>query len=261
MITENFVEINSIKINYTIFNSEFISENKPFLVFLHEGLGSIGQWKDFPEIISTKSKLPAMVYDRYGYGKSDKLKEERADDYLHTEAFHYLPEILTQLKISNKLILFGHSDGGSIALLFASAFPEKTQAVISEAAHVFIEQISIAGALKAKDDFESGKLKDALRKYHADNTESMFAGWVNKWSSMDFFDWNIEEALPKITAPVLVIQGRKDQYGTCEQVKSILNNTSGHSEPLIFDDCGHTPHFEKKDLVIDKVLKFVGNYK
>ncbi|MEA3497370.1 MAG: alpha/beta hydrolase [Bacteroidota bacterium] len=250
-----FIFINNNKINYHFINKDYISENSPILLFLHEGLGSIEQWNDFPALLSKQTKLPALLYDRYGHGKSEKLKEKRKVDYLHTEAFEYLPMLLKKLKINNKLILFGHSDGGSIALLFASKFKNKTAGIITEAAHVFVEEITLKGIEEAKKKFEIIKL--LIEKYHGQNTEPMFYNWADRWLSNDFRNWNIENDLKKITCPALAIQGKKDKYGTKKQVESIVNNINKNAKALLIPNCGHNPHLEKQEYVLKKTLRFI----
>jgi pimeloyl-ACP methyl ester carboxylesterase len=160
--TSGFITANSREIYYEFHNLQFRSQNKPILVFLHEGLGSCAQWKDFPKEISDKTELPMLIYDRYGYGKSEMLNELRDNDYMDIEGFDSLTDLLKNLNITEKVILVGHSDGGTIALLFASKYPEKVLGVITEADHIFCEEITYRGFRATLKQFESGVLKRVL---------------------------------------------------------------------------------------------------
>lgn len=226
------------------------------LVFLHEGLGSIGQWRDFPEALCRAVGLPGLVYDRLGYGGSDPLLEKRRAEYLHEEAFSSLPEVLQRCGI-RRAFLVGHSDGGSIALLFAAVHPGMTAGVITEAAHVFVEDVTIAGIREAVRAYEQGRLKEKLARYHGGNTEGAFRGWSDTWLCADFRNWNLEEYLPSITAPVLAIQGLDDPYGTPAQVEAITSQTGGPSKGLIIPDCGHIPHIEARQKVLAAMAAFI----
>ena len=244
------------KINYEFINKSYETKDKPFLVFLHEGLGSIKQWKKFPILLSNKLGYPALLYDRYGYGKSEPLKESRETNFMDDEALKALPEILEALNI-NKTILIGHSDGGTIALIYASVIKERVICVITEAAHVFVEKESIDGVRSAIRAYKKGILKRFLHSFHKNNTESMFYGWADIWLSMDFRDWNIKNILPGIVAPVLAIQGKNDEYGTINQVNLILKNVSGPAESLLIENCGHIPHFQAEEKVLNKMTEFI----
>lgn len=254
------IEIDGKKINYFICNEEFLNEDKPLLVFLHEGLGSIRQWKDFPASLSEKTGLSALLYDRYGYGDSDILTEKRNTDYISIEASLYLPELLRKLNLSRKIILFGHSDGATIALYFASLFPERTIGLISESAHTFIEDVSIKGVSATRESFIYGNsLRKKLEKYHRDNTIPMFFGWADLWSDPSSKKWNMFKELKNITSPVFVIQGDTDEYGSRKQVDEIKKRVSADCDILYLKDCGHIPHFQAKDLVLQKSFEFINN--
>ncbi|HYQ91612.1 MAG TPA: alpha/beta hydrolase, partial [Candidatus Competibacteraceae bacterium] len=158
----------------------------PTLVFLHEGLGSIGQWKDFPAQLCQACALPGLVYERWGFGRSEPLTEPRRDDYLDYEAFDSLPAVLERCGITEPPILIGHSDGGTIALLFAAAFPERPRAIITEAAHVFIEEVTLNGIRAAKELYKTTDLRRRLALYHGPNTDAVFRGWADTWLREDF---------------------------------------------------------------------------
>lgn len=230
----------------------------PTLVFLHEGLGSIGQWRDVPALASDRTGLPALVYDRWGHGGSDPLDGPREVRYLHDEALTSLPEILKQLAIE-KAILIGHSDGGSIALIFASVYPEKAMGVITEAAHVFVEERTLTGLREALRIFETTNLRDRLSRYHGDKTEALFRGWADIWLAESFRSWNIEEYLPGIRSPLLAIQGEQDEYGSPAQVEAIVSQVSGPATGLILPGCGHIPHHQARARVLAEIIRFIAS--
>ena len=229
----------------------------PTLVFLHEGLGSIGQWRGFPAQLCASTGLPGLVYERWGFGGSEPLTGPRPKDYLHREAQDSLPDVLAACDIADPPILFGHSDGGSIALLFAAAHPDRTMAVISEAAHVFVEEVCLAGIRVAGAAYERGDLRKGLHRYHGVNTDAMFRGWHDTWLHSDFRDWNIEPELRQIVCPTLIIQGADDEYGTRAQVDAIATGVSGPKEILWLSGCAHVPHHQAREAMLDTVGRFI----
>lgn len=229
----------------------------PTLVFLHEGLGSIALWKDFPSRLCTRLGLPGLVYDRWGYGQSEPLDRPRTTTYLHDEARIFLPAVLRELGIE-RCILVGHSDGGSIALLFAASFPAVTAAIVTEAAHVFVEEITLAGIRAAGVAYATTDLPHRLARYHGDKTDGIFRAWHDGWCSTEFRGWNIEAELPRITCPTLVLQGADDEYGTPAQVEAIASGVGGPVESVLLPGCGHTPHQQAAAHVLDLIAGFVG---
>ncbi len=244
--------------------AEFILPNgdaatgTPTLVFLHEGLGCIDAWGDFPATLAKATRLPALVYERWGYGKSDPLPiiGARSPRYLHDEALITLPDVLAHYSI-DAVIIIGHSDGGSMALIFAAVYPDKVRGLITEAAHVFVEDVSISGIRRAVEAYETTDLKKKLTRYHGDNTESAFHGWADTWLSSQFRNWNIEEYLPKITAPLFVIQGADDRYGTSAQMESIAGQVNGPVRKWLIPGCGHAPHIEARETVLQEMKTFI----
>jgi len=230
------------------------------LVFLHEGLGSIGQWRDFPRLLAEASGLGALVYERYGFGGSDPLQELRDRHYLEQEAHDTLPELLTLCGVTAP-ILIGHSDGGTIALMYAARFPDHPRGVISEAAHVFVEEASLSGIHEAVKVFESGDLREKLVRFHGDRTDTMFRGWSDTWLMPDFREWNILNSLAGIRAPLLAIQGNDDEYGTGAQLQAICDRVSGRVESLMIPECGHIPHQQAREAVLPAMIRFIGQLK
>lgn len=242
-------------LNYNWVNKT--NDTKRVVLFLHEALGSIGQWKDFPELLCKELHLPGIVYERQGHGKSPALTEKRRSDYLHKYAWNELPSFLEPLISTfeiEEIILVGHSDGGTIALLHAAKFPEKIKAVITMAAHVINESETIAGIQPAVDAYQSGKL-NGLRKYHGEKTETLFYAWADIWRSPAFKNWDITQDIKSICAPVLAIQGSDDQYGTIEQLELIAKNTN--AETTLIEDCEHHPHLEKSNTCIELIRNFM----
>jgi pimeloyl-ACP methyl ester carboxylesterase len=233
---------------------------EPVVMFLHEGLGSALLWRDFPARMADRLGLPGFVWSRYGFGGSTVLAEERSVEYLHHEALEALPELRATLGLDD-VILFGHSDGGSIALLHAgtggAAGKWPVRGVIAEAPHVFVEDETIAGIEEAKVAWETTDLPQKIGRHHTDG-EKTFMGWNATWLKPEFRDWNMEEYLPGITAPVLVIQGEGDEYGTKRQLDAIAGQVSGPAETMMLPDCGHSPHRDQPGLVMDATARFVG---
>jgi pimeloyl-ACP methyl ester carboxylesterase len=233
---------------------QWIEGRDPALVFLHEGLGSIRQWRDFPERVAQVTGCRVLLYDRYGYGRSEVLREARVTtDFMHREALTFLPAILAELNIRNP-VLVGHSDGGSIALIHASGRP--VRGVVTMAAHVFVEEICVTSISKANAGFETSGLKQALGKYHTDPAKT-FHLWADAWLDPAFRDWNIESFLPGIRCPVLAIQGEQDEYGTMAQLEAIRRQVSGPCQLLKLPGCGHAPHKDKPEEALRAVRDFV----
>jgi pimeloyl-ACP methyl ester carboxylesterase len=252
-----YIQIDKVNIYYEFIDKHLLLESRPLLIFLHEGLGSIAQWKDFPAMLCEKIKCPALLYDREGHGKSDELKNVRYNEFMHIQAQKVLPELFKQLEIEqyNK-ILIGHSDGGSIAIIHAGSFHENIIGIITEASHQFIEDISVQGIREAVKQFEKGKLKDLLYKYHGEKTSSMFYGWATIWLQPEFRIWNIEEYVKKINIPFLAVQGTEDQYGSFAQLESIKKHFLKSDINHILN-CGHIPHLQAKDFVLNLMADFI----
>ena len=233
-------------------------EGKPALVFLHEGLGSIRQWRDFPAKLAEATGCRALVYDRYGYGQSDVLAEpRRCVRFMHDEAVVALPEFLSELRIENP-ILVGHSDGASIALIHAGA-GHSARGVVAMAPHVFIEPLCLSSIVKAADAFENTALAARLGRYHRDARKT-FYGWADVWLDPQFMGWDIRtDYLPGVRCPVLAIQGYEDEYGTMAQLDEIERRVSGPCELLKLHECGHAPFRDQPQAVLAKARSFIEN--
>ncbi len=226
----------------------------PTLVFLHEGLGSISQWRDFPARIAEATGLPAIVYARYGHGQSEVLQQPHGVDFMHREALEFLPELLRQLGMERP-ILIGHSDGASIALIHAGS-GNPLRGLVAMAPHVFVEDISIEGIVAAKQAFETTDLPQKLERHHRDPVKT-FYGWNDVWLAPAFRGWNIESFLPAIRCPLLVLQGYGDEYGTMAQVDAIARQAGGPVAVLKLAQCGHFPHQDQPEIVAKAVMDFV----
>ncbi|MCX7962552.1 MAG: alpha/beta hydrolase [Burkholderiales bacterium] len=225
------------------------------LVFLHEGLGSIRQWRDFPARLAEATGWRALVYDRYGYGQSDVLAEPRVGtDFMHREALETLPALLAALAIERP-VLVGHSDGASIALIYAGS-GRPLGGLVAMAPHVFVEDVSIASIEAARRQFETTDLRARLAKYHRDPVKT-FRLWNDVWLDPEFRGWNIESYLPGIRCPVLVIQGEEDEYGTMAQVEAIRRQVSGPCEVLALGACRHAPHRDQPERTLAAIADFV----
>ena len=229
--------------------------DQPVIVMLHEGLGSIALWKDFPEKLAARTGCAVLVYSRYGHGNSDKLMEKRPVNFMHHEAEVVLPELLDKLAIERPILL-GHSDGGSISIIFAGKYPERPRALILQAPHVFVEDLSVASITQAKVNYETTDLRQKLSRYHA-HVDATFWGWNDIWLDPNFRSWNIEEYLAAIRRPVLCIQGEEDEYGTRAQVEAIAKQAP-QTEIMMLPHCKHSPHRDQPEKTLDSIAEFVG---
>lgn len=232
--------------------------NRPPLVFLHEGLGSVAMWRDFPARVAHATGARTLVYSRYGYGQSDPLTAPQQTDYMHREALVTLPELLDALEIERP-VLIGHSDGASIALIHAGGAGCRkggpVAGVIALAPHVFVEELSIRSIEAAKVAYTTTDLAQKLSRYHRD-ADKTFWGWNDIWLSPNFRAWNIEACLPRITCPLLAIQGEDDEYGTTQQLDAIVAGTAD-AELLMLADCRHSPHKDQPEAVLKAVSEFL----
>ncbi|PWN66591.1 alpha/beta fold hydrolase [Chryseobacterium oncorhynchi] len=239
---------------YIEYNKPF--ENRPTIVFLHDSLGSVELWRDFPVKLSEATKCNVLAYDRLGYGKSNPMStHERPVNYMELEA-DLLNDLLAELNINNT-ILFGHSDGGTIALITAAKYPKRVEVVICEAGHIFVEDVTLKGVYDAWEAYKTTNLPERLKKYHGDKVEMLFKAWIETWTRDDYKNWNIEYLLKDITCPLLFIQGEADEYGTLDQVEKTVSQVSGSAEKYIIPQIGHTPHKEAPELVLEKVTGFI----
>ena len=242
---------------------EFVGSNdraKPLMIFLHEGLGSVSMWRDFPARLCDAFGCRGLVYSRPGYGQSTprEATEKWGVNFMHVQAREVLPALLDALRIDvfkNPPHLFGHSDGGSIALIHAASFPKNVASIIVAAPHTFVEKLSVDSIAKTRDVYLNTDLKSKLSRHHRD-PDSAFWGWNDIWLDPAFLAWDINALLPNITCPVLAIQGMDDEYGTMAQIDNIAAALPA-ATLLKLPSCGHSPHRDQPDAVINAVRQFL----
>ncbi|MBL8691169.1 MAG: alpha/beta hydrolase [Rhodospirillaceae bacterium] len=248
-----FVTVNGTRLEYQLIDSS--QGRNDTLVFLHEGLGSVAGWRDYPAKIAAATGWRVLAYSRRGYGQSDPITGPRAVDFMHDEGRIVLPALLDQLGIDRPMLI-GHSDGGSISLIHAGGTDRPIRGVVTLAAHVFVEDLTIAGIVDAKKAFETTDLRQRLGRIHKD-VKSAFWGWNDIWLHPDFRAWNIEAFLPTIRCPVLAIQGVDDQYGTPAQVDAIVRGVGTKGRGLMIENCRHAPHREAEAATTRAIVDFV----
>lgn len=256
MTQANFIELSGGHIEYRWSGPALVEADRPAVVLLHEGLGCVDLWRDFPDQLADELSCRVLSYSRYGYGRSAPCALPRPTRYMHDEGLHVLPELLAALGV-RRHILVGHSDGGSIALINAGAAArEGLIGMVTMAAHIFNEPINTVAINQAQKAFNSGKLRDALRKYHGENTDCAFRGWSEAWLSDGFQSWNLEEFLPGVRVPSLIMQGEDDEYGTSAQVNGIMDGLTGDKEALMLPACGHSPHRDQPEMTLGAIRRF-----
>jgi pimeloyl-ACP methyl ester carboxylesterase len=231
---------------------EQIAGDEPALVFLHEGLGSVALWRDFPARLASATGRRALIYSRAGHGQSDVPSLPRTPRFMHEEALEVLPELLRVAGIENP-VLVGHSDGGSIALIHASAHP--VSGLVLLAPHVFVEDLSVTSIEESRETFETTDLRERMGRYHRD-AERTFRLWNDIWLAPEFRSWNIEDVLGAVTAPVLLIQGEHDQYGTLAQIDAIERGVRGPVDRAVLD-CRHAPQVEAPEETLVAATAFI----
>jgi len=229
----------------------------PTLVFLHEGLGCAAMWRDFPARLAAATRCGALVYSRLGYGRSGPCPLPRPVRYMHEEGLEVLPELLEVAQI-RQCVLVGHSDGGSIAIIYAGGTPAAPlRGLITEAAHVFCEDMTLRSIREAGEMYRKGSLRSKLERYHGDNTDCAFRGWHDAWLHPDFRPWHLGEYLPGIEVPMLILQGEDDPYGTAAQVEAIRSQVGAAAQVLMLPGCGHCPHREQPDAALEAMAGFI----
>jgi pimeloyl-ACP methyl ester carboxylesterase len=253
-VTAGFVDVDGVRLEYE--RIEGRNKAAPPLVLLHEGLGSVAMWRDFPARIAASTGAETIVYSRRGYGRSAKLATPRTVDYMHAEAREVLPQLLAQLGVKHP-VLIGHSDGASIALLYASARLPAAGLVLM-APHVFVEDVTVTSIAAAREAYRTTDLKTRLGRYH-DDPDGAFRGWNDIWLDPAFRAWNIESCVPDIAAPMLLIQGENDEYGTSAQVEMIRRLSKARCDVALLPNCGHSPQRDQPDRTIALVTDFIGS--
>lgn len=233
---------------------------RPLIVFLHEGLGSVSMWRDFPQRLCAAANCRGLVYSRPGYGRSTPRAADEAwgPDFMHRQALQVLPALLRALGIDSlqhKPWLFGHSDGGSIALLHAANFPDRVAGSIVLAPHIEVEDLAVAGIAQTRQAYLATDLRSRLARHH-DDPGSAFWGWNDIWLHSDFRAWSIASEIAAITGPLLAVQGLDDEYGTLEQIRGIARRVP-QTQLLELPACGHSPHRDQPEPLIAAAAAFI----
>ena len=243
------------KIEYQRFDPPETTPDAPAIVMLHEGLGSVALWKDLPRELAAATGAPVIAYSRFGYGSSDAPPAPYGALEMHRrEALDVLPEVLRHLDISRP-ILFGHSDGASIALIYGGAAPQALAGIVVLAPHVFVEDMCLVSISRAREIYLATDMRQRLRRYH-DDPDRAFWLWNDVWLDPAFRSWDIESVLSAINCPVLAIQGWQDEYGTMEQLDRLVRAIP-QAEQLRLSECGHSPHRDQPMAVLDATARWI----
>ncbi|MGE5168943.1 MAG: alpha/beta fold hydrolase [Rudaea sp.] len=232
----------------------------PLVVFLHEGLGSLAMWKDYPQSLCDDGGFRGLVFSREGYGRSTPRRpgERWPVDFMERQAREVLPRLFARLQVGHEGArpwLLGHSDGGSIALIYAATFPEQVAGVVAVAPHIFVEDVSIASIEAARDAYRLTDIKARLARYH-DDPDSAFWGWNDVWLDPRFRGWSIEAMLDRLQCPILAVQGADDEYGTLAQIEAIRRHAP-QAELAVLANCGHSPHRDQPEALTRVVVDFI----
>ncbi len=254
MSQTSFWQIHGQSIEYRLWGQQFRAQ--PLYLLLHEGLGCVALWRDFPARLSEALEAPVLAYSRRGYGHSTPIELPRPVSYMHDEAELWLPAIVDQLQ-AETIRLIGHSDGASISLIYLAGDHHRggarVDAAFCLAPHVFVEDLTIDCIRAAADKYATTDLPERLRRYHYHNTDNAFRGWSDAWLNPEFRHWDLTPLLPRIDTPLCVIQGENDEYGSADQPHTIARLTSGSCELAFLPDCAHAPQFDQPDKTIELI--------
>lgn len=258
-IDQGYLTVDSLEVYYELYKQNAQKKAKYTLVLLHDSLGCVTLWRDWPSYFAAHLECDVLVYDRVGYGKSQRMPTVvRSLDYLNNEAT-FLDKMLDVLDIK-RVCLFGYSDGGSIALLYGALFPLKTKGIICIAGHIFVEQITIDGVSEFKQIFLNSDLPARLEKYHPNKVQDVVDAWVDTWTSERFKNWSVEHLMDGIVSPLLFIQGDMDQYGSLDQITRTLARVKGVNLSKIYPGATHNVHKEKAKEIRTETLEFINQY-
>ena len=245
-----FTEVDGVRLETRIIPG---SAAKPWLVFLHEGLGSVSMWRDFPDKLARRLDMPALIYSRRGYGQSDGIDGPRDVDFMHREALDVLPQLMAMRGIGRALLI-GHSDGASIGLIYAAQHPGRVAGAVLMAPHVFVEPVSQQSIAKITETYERSDLRARLARHHA-RVDDAFLGWSRIWLDPRFRTWSLGAECARLGVPTLLIQGEDDEYGTLAQLDAIEQSAPVQPRRLVLANCGHTPWRDRENEVIEAIVK------
>ena len=253
--TDEFIEISGKKLECRWFGPQ--PDEAPTIVALHEGLGCVSLWRDFPDKLSKAAGMGVFVYSRAGYGRSDPADLPRPITYMHDEATETLPAVLDAIGFERGL-LFGHSDGASIAAIYTGSIEDhRVRGLVLLAPHFFVEDVTIQSIDEANRDYESGDLRKKLGVFHGDNVDCAFKGWADAWLNPEFREWSIEDCIAHIRVPTQIVQGNDDKYGTRAQIDLAQDEAYSPVDAVFVDDCGHAPHLEKPEETLAATMEFI----
>ncbi len=238
---------------------ELMTTNTP-IILLHDSLGCVALWRDFPEVLALRLCRPVIAYDRLGFGQSTARSELPTVNFIQEEAEVFFPPLRSGLGITD-FAIFGHSVGGAMALLIAASSGSSCQAVVTEAAQPFVEPLTLSSIQEGKEQFSQSEQLNRLMKYHGEKSRWVVDAWTDVWLSPAFSSWSLEADLGKVWCPVLAIHGELDEYGSVEFPRCIVNGIKGRGELLILEGCGHVPHRERPDEVLLRVSQFIDTEK
>ena len=257
MMTQTWIQTDHGRLFARTWNGEQPgSSGKTPLVLLHDSLGCVELWRDFPQRLSQASGRRVVAYDRLGFGRSDPHPGRLRNDFVQSEAREALPALLGQLGISN-FVAFGHSVGGGMAVACASEFQSQCRALITESAQSFVEERTLSGIRVAKQQFEQEGQLERLRRYHGDKAEWVLSAWIDTWLAPQFAQWNLDADLPRVHCPALIIHGADDEFGSVRHPERIAALVQGPTTIEILANCAHVPHREKQDVVMSAVERFL----
>jgi pimeloyl-ACP methyl ester carboxylesterase len=251
---EGFLDLSPLRLEYRMIGPR--PDAAPTIVMLHEGLGSVGLWGAFPAALAAATGAGVFVYSRAGYGRSSPGKLPRSINFMHEEALEVLPRLLTAIGFARG-ILFGHSDGASIATIYAGGVQDhRVRGMVLMAPHFFTEEMGLAEIRRARDAFASGELRDKLKRWHSD-VDAAFRSWNEPWLDPGFRAWDITESLGYIRVPVLVVQGADDQYGTLRQVEAAQQECYCPVEVAVLPGVRHAPHRDAPEVTLEATAGFI----
>lgn len=243
-----------------LFAREWTTEGDPSrapIILLHDSLGSVEVWRDFPALLAAATRRRVIAYDRLGFGRSDPRADRLTSRFVSEEAQIFLPCLLRQLQI-DQFIPFGHSVGGGMAVYCGATLADSCAAIVTESAQIFVEDITLQAIAAAKVQYANSERLEKLRKYHGAKAQWVLHAWIDTWLSPEFASWNVCSVLPQIRCPLLAIHGDQDEFGSLKHPELARTLSGGEVETRVLEGCGHVPHKERPDTIVESVAQFLG---